>query len=88
MRALATDLPGVKIPTSCEACGKCELWPANHEAWSLYNQHPSLIANGWAGWQLDSMAAFEIIDRMYINDSLLMIRRLEAITIGFASAKQ
>jgi len=84
---LAADLPSVKFPASCEACGKCELWPANQEAWSLYRDYPSLITNGMAGWQVDYRAALDIMDRLYISDTPLMLRRLEAIKTGFASAK-
>jgi len=84
---LAADVQTVKLPASCEACGKTDLWPVNREAWSLCCEYPSLIMNGMDGWKVDYPAAFELLDRLYIEDTPLMIRRLEAIKTGFASVQ-
>lgn len=88
MQALGGTLPTVKIPPSCKACGQCDLLPANQEPWSLYCQYQSLISNGMAGWQVDYQAAFTLFDRLYLSDAPRLIRSLEAIKTGFASAKR
>ena len=84
---MSADLQGIKLPASCKACGQCDLWPANHEAWQFYQEYPSLIRNGMDGWQVDISAALDIADRTCRSDAPLLVRRLEAIKSGFASAK-
>lgn len=87
LRALAADNQTVDLPASCEACGQIDLWPANYEAWKLYIDYPSLITNGMNGWLVDYQAAFELMDRMYMPNVPLMLKKLEAIKTGYASVK-
>lgn len=77
------------MPASCDACGRVDLHPANRVAWGLFCDYPSLISHGLDGWQVDYQSAMAIMASLYLDDDIpLMLKKLEAIKTGYATAKQ
>lgn len=76
------------MPASCEACAKEDLLAENLEAWQFHLEYPSLIRCGMDGWLVDYQSAISIMDRLYMPNVPLMLKKLEAIKTGYASVKK
>jgi len=72
------------VPASCEACGKCDLLPANETVISLLDRFPSLIAHdAMTGRRRTDLASARwIAGQVGEADPLFFIEQIEAVCRG------